>query len=72
MTKQELTTNVQFVVDSEGSIQSVVLAPAVWHKVLEALEDAEVHEMVQMLNERLTVGPLSVGALRFNDVEEYA
>jgi hypothetical protein len=72
MTKQELTNNVQFVVDGEGSIKSVVLAPAVWHKVLEALEDAEVHEMVQMLNERLTVGPLGIGALRFNDIEEYA
>lgn len=72
MTKKELTSNVQFVVDGEGSIKSVVLTPTMWYKVLEAVEDAEIHEMVQMLNERLNVGPLSVGALRFNDVEEYA
>ncbi|PDW04474.1 hypothetical protein [Candidatus Viridilinea mediisalina] len=72
MTPEELTKSVQFIVDGEGSITSVVLSPVMWHKVLEALDDAEVHEMVAMLNERMNVGPLGVGALRFNDVEEYA
>lgn len=72
MTTEELTSNVQFIVDGEGTIKNVVLSPSMWHQVLGALEDAEVHEMVAMLNERMNVGPLGVGALRFNDVEEYA
>lgn len=70
MTVTELTRDVQFTVDQGGQVTAVVLDPALWRRILAALEDAEDRALVQALSERLAKGPAAAGALRWQDVAD--
>ncbi len=68
MTVAELTRGVQFTVDQEGEVTAVVLDPALWSRILSALEDTEDRALVETLRDRLAKGPLNAQALRWQDV----
>lgn len=68
MTAAELTQDVQFTVDQAGRITAVVIAPELWQRIVEALEDADDRVLVQELRAILAAGPSASGALRWQDV----
>ena len=68
MTAADLIKDVQFTVDQSGHVTAVVVAPELWRRIVEALEDAEDRELVQALRTRLADGPAAAGALRWQDV----
>ncbi len=70
MTAAELAESVQFTVDSSGSVTAVVISPELWHRIMNALEDAEDRELVRSLQLRLTQGPAVSGALRWDAVAD--
>jgi hypothetical protein len=70
MTVTELTKDVQFTVDQGGQVTAVVLDPALWRRILTALEDAEDRALVQTLRDRLAEGPVTAKALRWQDVAD--
>lgn len=70
ITVTELTQGVQFTVDQSGQVTAVVLEPALWQRILEALEDTEDRVLIASLQSRLTIGPVKSGALRFEDVAD--
>ena len=70
MTVTELTQGVQFTVDQSGQVTAVVLEPALWQRILEALEDTEDRVLIASLQSRLAIGPVKSGALRFEDVAD--
>jgi uncharacterized protein YjeT (DUF2065 family) len=64
---EEIAAGIQFVVDGQGHVTSVVVEPAVWKKLVAQLEDAEDRRLLQELAPRLATGPAN--ALRWADVE---
>ncbi|MFL5801386.1 MAG: hypothetical protein ACJ8CR_06550 [Roseiflexaceae bacterium] len=70
MTAAELTQGIQFTIDQEGRVTAVVIAPELWQRIVEALEDAEDRALVQALRSRLAAGPVAPGALRWQDVAD--
>jgi hypothetical protein len=68
MTVDEIAEGVQFTVDHSGQITSVVVAPKLWQRIVEALEDAEDRALIQALHSRLQEGPIASSALRWQDV----
>ena len=68
MTVIELTQGVQYTVDQSGQVTAVVLDPALWQRILEALEETEDRDLVARRQARLAAGPIKSGALRFEDV----
>ena len=70
MTVDEIVEGVQFTVDHTGQITSVVVDPKLWQRIVEALEDAEDRKLVQALHSRLQKGPMTSGALRWQDVAD--
>ncbi|MFV9503530.1 MAG: hypothetical protein AB4911_03100 [Oscillochloridaceae bacterium umkhey_bin13] len=70
MTAAELTRDVQYITDHNQTVTAVVIAPDLWSKLLTALKDAELSEMVQLLNERMSVGPLSLNLLEAEFAEK--
>lgn len=70
MTIAELVQGVQFTVDQHGRVTAVVVTPALWARITEALEDAEDRELLTMLKARVAAGPLASGALRWQDVAD--
>jgi hypothetical protein len=70
MAATELTNGVQFTIDQNGQVTAVVLAPELWKRIVEALEDAEDRDLVQALRSRLIDGPAASGALRWQDVAD--
>lgn len=47
MTVTELTKDVQFTVDQGGQVTAIVVDPALWSRILAALEDAEDRALIQ-------------------------
>ena len=70
MTISELTEGVQFTVNQDGQLIAVVIDPALWRRIVDALEDAEDRELARALRTRLVDGPRSAGALRWQDVAD--
>lgn len=70
MTIPELTKGVQFTVNQDGQLIAVVIEPALWQRIVEALEDTEDRELARALRVRLMEGPAGAGALRWNDVAD--
>jgi hypothetical protein len=68
MSVTELAKSVQFTVNQEGHVTAVVLSPAVWQQILDALEDSEDRQLVESLRTRLAQGPVSSSALRFEEI----
>lgn len=67
MTVAELTRDVQFTVDQQGKITAVVLTPAIWQQIVEALEDIEERNPLRSLRDLIAdnaSGELTVGDLR--------
>jgi hypothetical protein len=60
---------VQFTVDQRGQVTAVVIDPALWQRIVAALEDAEDRALVQALHTRLAAGPQG-HALPWKDVAE--
>lgn len=67
MSAKELAEGIQFVVDAQGNVTSVVLTPDVWRKLVQELEDAEDRALLSSLAPKLSSSPQ--GALRWSDVE---
>ena len=70
MTVAELTQDVQFTMDQQGKVTAVVIDPALWQRIVAALEDSEDRRLVQSLQERLAQGPLASGALDWESVSD--
>jgi hypothetical protein len=70
MTVADLTQGVQFTVDQRGQVTAVVIEPPLWERILAALEDAEDRSLVQLLRDRLALGPAAAGALRWQDIAD--
>ena len=70
MTLTELTKDVQFMVDQGGQVTAIVVDPALWSRILAALEDAEDRALIQTLGDRLANGPVAGKALRWQDVAD--
>jgi len=70
MTLAELTQDVQFTVNQHGKITAVVLTPALWQQIVEALEDIEDRALIRSLRERIAQGPVASGALAWEDVAD--
>ena len=68
MTVAELTQDVQFTVDTSGHVTAVVVEPALWQRILAALEDGEDRALVQQLQQRLAAGPRAAGALSWEEI----
>ena len=68
MTVAELTQDVQFTLDQQGKVTAVVIDPALWQRIMTALEDSEDRRLVQSLQECLAQGPLASGALAWKDI----
>jgi hypothetical protein len=68
MTVAELTQNVQFTVDQNGTLTAVVIDAQLWRHILEALEESEDHALVHALRDRLRMGPIASGAIRWDDI----
>jgi hypothetical protein len=68
MTAAEIAAGVQFTVDQHGKVTAVVVEPALWRKIVEALEDAEDRALVRALQARLGQHPADAGSLRWQDV----
>ncbi len=66
----DLTHDVQFTVDQSGQVTAVVVAPTLWHQIIDTLEDAEDLALVKRLLPRLRLGPTAAGALRWQDVAD--
>ena len=66
----EQESEVQFTVDQAGTVTAVVISPALWHRLLDRIEDVEDRELVASMRERLLAGPASGGALRWQDVAD--
>ena len=69
MTLAEIIDEVQYVVDHQGKVTAVVLAPELWQRVVDVLDDAEDRTLVKSIRERLVQGPIEAGALRWQDVK---
>jgi hypothetical protein len=70
MSVAELTANVQFTVDQQGHLTAVVVQPLLWQRIMEALEDAEDRDLLQALQARLAAGPVTSGALRWDEIAD--
>lgn len=64
----DLTAGVQFTVDQTGQVTAVVIDPALWRRIVAALEDSEDRALAAALQERLAAGPAAAGALKWQDV----
>ena len=66
MTLEALERDVRFIVDNHRTVTSVVLTPDLWQKILVALEEAEHREMVDLLTEQASIGPMAMATLGFS------
>ncbi len=64
----EVLSSARYLVNTQGSKTDVVLSLSVWEKVLTWLEDLDDRTIVQEWLPRLQAGPVSSGALRWDDV----
>jgi hypothetical protein len=69
MTAEEMAQTVQYTVDSDGNVTAVVVAPALWKRILDELEDVEDRELVHTLRNRLGAHPQK-WALPWSDVAD--
>jgi hypothetical protein len=67
MSNEQIAAGVQFVVDRQGRVTSVVLTPEAWRSLVARLEDADDRALLSELAPKLARGP--DGALRWADVE---
>ena len=67
---ESIRTDVQFTLDNQGQVTAVVVQPALWKRIVAALEDVEDRELLRALQMRLFAGPTASGALRWQDVAD--
>lgn len=70
MTPKELNDGVRFTVDGNNQVTAVVVAPELWRKILDTLEDSEERDMVALLEQRAPIGPLDFSALTMRELSE--
>ncbi len=66
----EVLYSARYLVNNEGSKTDVVVSLAVWNKLLTLLEELDDQKIVQEWLPKLKAGPVSSGALRWEDVRE--
>ncbi len=64
----EVLSSVRYLVDASGDRTDVVLSLSVWEKILSWLEDVDDRMVVQEWLPRLQAGPVTSGAVRWDDV----
>jgi len=67
MIAEDLAAGIQFVVDAQGNVTSVVLTAAAWQRLVSRLEDDEDRALLARLAPKLARGP--EGALRWSEIE---
>lgn len=65
----ELTKNIQFTIDAQGQVLSVVVPTLLWQQISAALEDAQDMALVAEMLPLLRKQPLGEEALRWEDIE---
>lgn len=70
MTPKELNDGVRFTVDGNNQVTAVVLTPALWRKVLAALEEGEQREIAMLLKERAPATHIDLSELRLRELCE--
>ena len=70
LTPADLTAGVQFTVNQRGQVMAVVVDPALWQRIVDALEDHEDRSLVEALHARLAAGPHAGEALRWTDIAD--
>lgn len=70
MTLAAQIDDVQFVVDRQGKITSVLIALELWRQIVDVMENADDCSLIQSLRERLALAPGIAGALRWDDVAD--
>ncbi|MCP4572601.1 MAG: hypothetical protein GY838_09655 [bacterium] len=64
----EVLTSARYLVDAEGGKTGVVLSLSAWENLLLLLEDLDDREVVRQWLPKLKAGPVSSGALRWDDI----
>ena len=64
----EVLSSARYLVDAKGGKTDVVLSLSVWRNLLALLEDLDDRAVVREWLPRLHAGPLSSGALRWDEV----
>ncbi len=70
MTLAAQIDDVQFVVDRQGKITSVLIALELWRQIVDVMENADDCSLIQSLRERLALAPEIAGSLRWDDVAD--
>jgi hypothetical protein len=60
----------RYLVNNDGNKTDVVLSVANWNKLLALLEELDDQKIIQEWLPKLKVGPVSSGALRWEEVKE--
>lgn len=68
MGAQEIAAGIQFLVDSQGQVTSVLVSADTWKRLVNQLENAEDRSLLMQLAPKLAEGPAS--ALRWTEVEQ--
>ncbi|HEW98573.1 MAG: hypothetical protein DRR16_07610 [Candidatus Parabeggiatoa sp. nov. 3] len=66
----EVLYSARYLVNNEGSKTDVVVSLADWNKLLTLLEELDDQKIIQEWLPKLKAGPVSSGALRWEDVRE--
>jgi len=66
----EVLYSARYLVNNEGSKTDVVVSLADWNKLLTLLEELDDQKIVQEWLPKLKAGPVSSGALRWENVRE--
>jgi len=66
----KVLSSARFLVDINGGKTDVVLSLSMWENLIALLEDLEDREIVRKWLPKLKAGPLSSGALRWDDISD--
>ncbi len=70
MTLAAQIDDVQFVVDRQGKITSVLIALELWRQIVDVMENADDCSLIQSLRGRLALAPEIAGSLRWDHVAD--
>jgi hypothetical protein len=69
MTADEMARDIQYTVDQDGKVTAVVVAPSLWRRLLDELEETEDRTLVRDLRDQLRSHP-QTWALTWDEVAD--